>query len=191
MLQALGYAAQNGARYIAISNGFQWFITLTFVQDQPLGDAPFLYLSRLTPSSRNSARSGIALAQRASMPIVLQTLSSKGRKAPAPPKLSSSIDNYPVPAARNIIANELSVVVGAVLDEVRSDEDETAFLKECYIEPEATASSLTQSAEIVNQRLSTDEKIHNSAVDSRDVPELIVQYVPEKPIVVLGRVGHG
>ena len=32
--QALGYAASEGARFIAITNGFQWVITLTFVADQ-------------------------------------------------------------------------------------------------------------------------------------------------------------
>jgi len=30
--QALGYAASEGARYIAITNGHQWLLTLTFVQ---------------------------------------------------------------------------------------------------------------------------------------------------------------
>src|SRR5881296_2571685 len=32
--QALGYAASLGARYIAISNGHQWIIALTYVQSQ-------------------------------------------------------------------------------------------------------------------------------------------------------------
>ncbi len=34
--QAIGYAATLGARYVAISNGHQWLLTLTFVPDQPL-----------------------------------------------------------------------------------------------------------------------------------------------------------
>ena len=32
--QALGYAASEGARYIAITNGHQWLLMLTFVHNQ-------------------------------------------------------------------------------------------------------------------------------------------------------------
>ena len=41
--QAIGYAATLGSRYVAICNGHQWLLTLTFVPDQPL-DSRLVYV---------------------------------------------------------------------------------------------------------------------------------------------------
>src|SRR5208283_2232673 len=114
----------------------------------------------------------------------------ESRKAPAPPKLSSRILNYPVAAARNVISNELYLATMGVVDEVRTDESSTEFLKNCYVTPTSTEASLQQAQEIVNQRLSLDKSIRNSALDVSEVENVLKMDVQEKPIIILGKVGH-
>ena len=38
MVQAAGYATNLGSRYIAISNGHQWLLTLSYVPNQPINE---------------------------------------------------------------------------------------------------------------------------------------------------------
>lgn len=189
--QALGYAASEGARYIAISNGHQWLLTLTFVQNQSLADRSVFVFESLDAIQRRwrgfwDCFSPAAIYSNRPANALLES-----RKAPAPHKLSHNITNYPVPATRNVIANELSAVTGLVLDEVRHDENIVDFLHECYVEPEANQSSIMQATELLQQRLSTDEKVYSETVSPDQVPQLLTYYSVEKPIVVLGKVGHG
>jgi len=78
-----------------------------------------------------------------------------------------------------------------VLDEVRTDESSTEFLKNCYVTPASTEASLQQAQEIVNQRLSLDLSIKTSAIGVSDVENVLKMDVQEKPIIILGKVGHG
>src|SRR5581483_7871701 len=121
--QALGYAAVNGARYIAISNGHQWILALTYVANQSLTDRSVMvfeslaaihhrfrfFLNCFGPDAIRANRPADALLE--------------SRKAPAPRKLSQTLAVYPAPATRNQIVNELSAVIGAVWDEMRHDEE--------------------------------------------------------------------
>jgi hypothetical protein len=190
--QALGYAAGLGARYIAISNGHQWILMLTYVQNQPIEERSVFVFESLDALKAGRFRlffetfSPIAINANSPADSLLES-----RKAPAPPKLSATIANYPVPADRNQIVNELSTVVDLVWDEVRLAEDEVAFLKACYVAPQGTASTLAQASELLQQRLTSDETLRVKAHDSEDLPALLKSFTGEKPIIVLGRVGHG
>ena len=115
----------------------------------------------------------------------------ESRKAPAPSKLSQRIIGYPEPATRNELVNVIEVVVAGVLEEVKRDEDDEEFLKECYIEPESSTSSMAYAKEMLVKRLDADERIASQVIDSRDVTAILQSHGQEKPIVVLGRVGHG
>jgi hypothetical protein len=189
--QALGYAASLGARYIAITNGFQWLLTLTFVPNQPVSDRSVLvfesvaalenrfrlFFDSLSPDGVAENRSQDALLER--------------RKAPPPSKLSTRVANYPAPANRNQIANELSAVLAAVWEEARHSEDGLQFLKECYVEPEANVGAMALASELIGQRLGTDERVLITNVDTPRATEFLTSASAEKPIVVLGNVGTG
>ena len=189
--QALGYAASLGARYIAISNGFQWLLTLTFVPNQPVENRSVLVFESLE-AIENRFRlffdcfSPDGVGENRSQDSLLEQ-----RKAPPPSKLSQRIPNYPAPANRNQIANQLSAVLGAVWEEARHDENDLQFLQECYVEPEANAGALALANELLGQRLSTDERSFARSIQTSQTTDVLANALSEKPIVVLGNVGNG
>jgi hypothetical protein len=113
------------------------------------------------------------------------------RKAPPPAKLSQRIGVYPAPATRNTIAGELGLILGAVWEEVKQDEDEVEFLKNCYVVPEASDGTLALAKELIEQKVASDERVFTKALQPGQVPNLLKEYSHEKPIVVIGRVGNG
>jgi hypothetical protein len=191
MTQAAGYAASLGSRYIAISNGHQWLLALSFVTDQPIAQR-LVYvfesfeaiLNRFSHFWKCFSPSGIFA--NAPAPELLES-----RKAPAPAKLSSSIPNYPAPANRNVIVNELGYILSLVWDEMNVDEDDEDFLRKCYIRPDASENAVSTAKELLAQRRATDELTMTEAYDSDHVPDLVKHFASEKPVVVLGGVGHG
>lgn len=189
--QALGYAASEGARYIAITNGHQWILALTFVPNQRLEQrSVFVFESLEAIESRfrgfyDTFGPHAILGNRPADRLL------ESRKAPAPAKLSASIVNYPLPATRNFIANELYAATAAVLDEVRSSELDPDFLRSCYVVARANNALLLQTREMLMKRLSLDGSLSAATVNVNDLPSLIQDGHPEKPIVVLGKIGHG
>ena len=190
--QALGYAASEGARYIAVTNGHQWLLTLSFVHNQSIAQRSVFAFESLDAIKNRKFRlfcncfSPGAINGNLPANRLLES-----RKKPAPQKLSSSITNYPRPADRNVIANELYAATAAVWNEVKNDEVDPEFLRRCYVEPEASAASLMVAQELVQQRLSVDQAVRSEAIQLENVPKLIGGDLPEKPVVVLGKVGHG
>jgi len=188
--QALGYAAAEGARYIAITNGHQWLMGLTFVPNQKIEQrSVFVFESyRAIRDTKfrtffNCFSPEAICGNRPSQSLI------ESRKALAPPKLSASIINYPVAAGRNVIANELYVSTATVLEEVRSEETSEQFLTACYVTPQQNAGVLTQTRELISQRLSLDQ--HSRSIPGSSIESVIDKHSPEKPVIVLGKVGHG
>ena len=101
------------------------------------------------------------------------------------------MDLYPAPAHRNAIASSLGTILGAVWGELKQDEDEVEFLKQCYVNPEASASAISLAKELLEQKLASDERAHASPIKPGEVTDVLRGYSPEKPIVVLGDVGSG
>jgi len=191
MTQAAGYAASEGSRYVAISNGHQWLLALSFVTDQPISERlVYVFESFEAIVSRFShfwkCYSPFGIYSNSPAPELLES-----RKAPAPTKLSNSIPNYPVPANRNVIVNELGYILSLVWDEMNVDEDDAEFLRKCYIRPDASEDSISIAKELLAQRRATDELATTEAYDSNRLPDLVKHYATEKPIVVLGGIGHG
>ena len=191
MHQALGYAAGLGARLIAITNGHQWLLTLTFVHNQCLTDRSVFVFE-----SYEAIEERFRLFFDAFGPTGVESneclhLLSAERHMPPPPKLSQRIHNYPAPADRNQIANELSAVLGAVWEEAKHDENQLYFLQECYVDPEASTSGMALAEELIGQRLSTDQRLFVESIDSNNAACLLHGESPEKPIVVVGNVGNG
>jgi hypothetical protein len=191
MTQAAGYAASEGSRYVAISNGHQWLLALSFVTDQPISER-LVYVFESFEAIVNrfghfwKCFSPSGIYNNSPAPELLES-----RKAPAPAKLSSSISNYPVPANRNVIVNELGYILSLVWDEMNVDENDEEFLRRCYIRPDASEDSISIAKELLSQRRETDELATTEAYDSNRLPDLVKHYATEKPIVVLGGIGHG
>jgi hypothetical protein len=191
LLQALGYAASLGARYISITNGFQWLIALTFVQNTVAADRSVIVFESLDAIEKKFRRFWECFSPAGVAANSVQNLLLESRKAPPPTKLSQRLSTYPLPARRNEISNELSVVLGAVWEEIRSDEEDDEFLRSCYVDPEASAAQMVLAKELLEQHLSTDAKVFSAALAPSQAGNLINNGLPEKPIVVLGKVGHG
>jgi hypothetical protein len=190
MGQAVGYGAQLGAKYVAISNGHQWILSLCFVPQQPLRQrSVFIFESyeaitkRFDMFWRCFSPSGV-FSNSAAEELL------ECRKAPPPSKLSSIIPNYPAPADRNVIANELSVVLKILWEDVNKEEDK-AFVEECYVTPDVSGDALALAKELIDARRKCDELESAESLDSIHVPHLIAEYNPDKPIILLGRIGHG
>ena len=77
------------------------------------------------------------------------------------------------------------------MEEVKTDEPAPEFLRECYVIPRTAASAFQEAKEILAQRLSLDESIRTESVSIDQVASLIDSDVPEKPLIILGKVGHG
>jgi hypothetical protein len=191
MTQAQGYAAIYGSRFVAISNGHQWLLALTFVQDQPL-DERLIYvfesyeaiLSRFPGFWDCFGPEGVY-----SNAVSGELLES--RKAPAPPKLSAGIANYPKPADRNVICNELSYVLQVVWNQMEKGEGEAQFLRECYVVPEATPANIQLVKELLEHRRSADGRQSYQVLGTEGIADVVCTDLPERPIIVLGGVGHG
>ncbi len=189
--QAIGYAATEGSRYVAISNGHQWLLALSFVQQQSISERA-VYAFESVDAIKSRFRTFYdcfgPIGINSNLPAS-QLLES--RKDPPPAKLSTRIINYPTPADRNSITNELSFVIDQVWDEMQKDEQSAEFLNECYVPPPASTDSLMAAKAMLEHRTRLDSDESVAAVAPSAVTELLSSYTPERPIIVLGRVGHG
>lgn len=189
--QATGYAAAEGARYVAISNGHQWLLALAFVQGQPIENRSVFVFKSIDDVLKRFSRFWDCFSPDGVRSNACGTLLLESRKAPAPPKLSSFISTYPEPANRNDNAESLDVVIDLVWDRLDADEVEETFLRECYVTPGASKDDLREAKELLKQRREIDDLASTSVDPMTALPTLIETFKPEKPIVVLGRVGHG
>src|SRR5580765_192279 len=119
--QAIGYAANFGARFVAISNGHQWLLSLTFVQNQTVDQRLVIVFESLEAIEKRFRQfwdcfSPAGVAANRATENLLDT-----RKAPPPRKLSQRLDVYPAPANRNALASNLGTILGAVWEELKHD----------------------------------------------------------------------
>ncbi len=189
--QASGYAASLGTRYIAISNGHQWLLGLAFVPGQPIHQRLVYVFESYEATVDRFACFWRCFSPNAIQLNVPTTELVEARRTPPPTKLSARIPNYPAPADRNIIVNELSYVIALVWDEMLLDENDESFLRNCYVRPQASEDTLAVARELLAQRLDSDEMAASEVYDSNSVSELFGNCAHERPIVVLGDVGHG
>lgn len=192
MIQAAGYAAALGTKYVAITNGHQYIITLAYVPGVPIEHRSVIVFESLDAIA---ARFRLFFDCLSSVGLQSNALAAKlleSRRAPAPTKLSASIQGYPKPADRNFLVNEIDWVLSTIWDKANENDADDEFLKRCYVMPEATKGTLAQAKEIIEQRTRLDESLATPEVHPQsDALSMVVAPRPEKPIIVLGRVGHG
>lgn len=190
LIQAVGYATQFGSKYVAISNGHQWILALSYVANQPLRERSVFVFESFDAIKRRFDQFWKCFSPEGIYSNTPAAELLESRKAPPPAKLAADIHNYPAPADRNVIINELSVVLKILWEDVNRQEDRH-FLEECYVIPEFSEDTLAVAKEMLEYRRHTDELESSEALDAQHVPNLMADYNPEKPIVVLGRIGHG
>jgi len=191
LTQATGYAARLGARYVVVSNGHQWLLTLSFVVNQPVGERLVWVFESLEAISNRFAHFFKCLGPEGVYSNSAASELLESRKAPAPAKRSAYIEGYPEPAGRNVIANELSYILAGVWDEVNQDDNDEAFLRGCYVRPGRHESAMALAKAILEQRRQTDQRVSREVCDASQLPGLAQERTPERPVVVLGGIGHG
>lgn len=192
MIQAAGYAAALGTKYVAITNGHQYIITLAFVPGVPIEQRSVIVFEGLDAIESRFRHFFECLSPAGIQANALAAKLLESRRAPAPTKLSASIQGYPKPADRNVLANEIAWVLSTVWDKANENDADDDFLKRCYVLPEATKGTLAQAKEIIEQRALIDESVATVEVHPQsDAIRIVDEPRSERPIIVLGRVGHG
>ena len=133
LTQAQNYANQRGSRYSAISNGHQWLLSMTFVPNQSIDDRLVFVFESL-----DAIESKFRVFFNCFSPTAIHVNLPSGhlldaRRAPAPPKLSATINGYPVNADRNVLWQAVGGVLQRVWDAIDQDQDNEVFLTNCYI----------------------------------------------------------
>lgn len=192
MIQAAGYAASLGTKYVAITNGYQYVITLAFVPGVPIEHRSVMVFESLDAIAERFRVFFDCLSPAGVQANALAARLLESRRAPAPTKLSASIQGYPKLADRNVIANEIGWVLSTVWDEATKNESGEEFLRRCYVIPELSKGTLAQAREILGQRTMGDSQdVAAEVYPQSEAKHLVITPRPEKPIIVLGRVGHG
>lgn len=191
--QASSYAMELGSPFIAISNGHQWILTLTFVVNKPLTSRnvrAFSSLDAIEGNFRIFWDSFSPLAITTNLPTVSLL---ESRFDPPPAKLSCTISNYPAPAERNVLRNALNAVIEPFWAEATQKDSDADFLRHCYIRPSERSDDFHLATELITQwrnRQPIDTTSITPLVQSKTW-NLITGFTTNKPIVILGRVGFG
>ncbi len=187
--QATAYAVNIGVPYSAISNGHQWLLALTFVHGKPIESRSVIAFASLDYINQNfrwfwNAFSQLAVSTHAPTPHLLES-----RFNAPPSKLATRIANYPEPADRNVLRNDLSTTLEPLWADVTQQDGDDDFLRFCYVRPDDQSDDF----ELAKQMITQGQPLSASSVPTNRVTELFAEKstLIRKPIVVLGRVGHG
>jgi len=190
--QAIGYAATLGAHYVAITNGRQWLMTLTYVEGKELSERlVFVFESFEAIKARFrvfcQCFSKYQLSRHEIHGALLDILLK-----PAPSKVSARIPGYPQPAERNVFQNELSYVLNYVWQVMSQDEGSSDFVTNCYVSPDSHNDTIALVKELIVKRTAEDAILTQHDIKSIDsLPQQIAHLPSEKPFVILGQIGRG
>lgn len=191
MRQAVGYAASEGARFVAISNGFQWLLSLAWVHNERVEDR-LVYVFESLKAIETRFRTFWDCFSPAGITSNWPATKLVGqRRKPAPAKLAALIRDYAAEDPHIASHNPLAAALSVVWETLGLLEEDPGFLSECYVKPDEVDDSLRIAKELVENRLATDELLSVSAMPAGKVVDMFSLPSPEKPILVLGRVGHG
>ncbi|MFH0754852.1 MAG: hypothetical protein V2A70_09820 [Candidatus Omnitrophota bacterium] len=190
--QAIGYAAMLGTHYVAITNGTQWLLTLTFVEGKPLNDRQVFVFESIEAIGNRfrlffECFSKNHLARHSLDAQLLDILLK-----PAPAKASTKIPGYPQIATRNVFHNELGYILDYVWRVMAQEENSADFVKNCYVNPERHKDTIDLVRELLIKRVNEDSILIKHDIHSIDkLPQQIAHLPTEKPFIILGEVGRG
>lgn len=195
MQQAVNYANSNGARYTAISNGHQWLLMLTAVEGLLLKERNVIVFESL-----EAIRDRFPLFWDCFAPLSLQVNKPHGllldvRRQPPPAKLAKTIPNYPVQREDADIRNQHATGLQYLWDEITNSEGTETFFEKCYVPPAGHEKNRSLAIELLSDRAADDAATYerSDAADlAVDVDGFLKEVArPERPVVLLGRIGHG
>jgi hypothetical protein len=197
--QVAGYCQKRGVLLAAVGNGHQFVAFVAVRQDTPPMEGRALVFSSLPKMLERFKDFWDALSK---IGIEEKRLTSRllGKAAPSiPPKLSSTILEYPGTKARNKFQTDLKIVSELVLEDVANARElEVEFLKDCYCESGALSEYSLISRDILQARYNAlfDEgapgPTTTPAVTRKGLSnEFFANSLSRRPILILGDVGVG
>ncbi|HEX8521389.1 MAG TPA: hypothetical protein VF669_03975 [Tepidisphaeraceae bacterium] len=191
MQQGVTYANSVGARYTVISNGQQWLLMLTAVEGALLAERNVIVFESLRAISDR-----FELFWNCFSPLMVQVnkphlLLVDTRHQPAPAKLAQTVPQYPVRREGSDIRNQHATSIQYIWDEVNNNEASKTFFEECYVPPVGHDKNTGLAAQLLWDRSAEDtaayEKVHASQMTEllKNPPR------PERPVILLGRIGRG
>jgi hypothetical protein len=119
-------------------------------------------------------------------------------RAPLPPKLSESIDNYPGAKARSELQTELQILSDLVIEDISRHRDiEERFLRECYCESGALSQYSLLSKDILSARYAALQRTPGLSVNVSPMyrgginAQMLAESLSGRPTILLGDRGVG
>lgn len=203
LLQVSRYCHERGIKIGVVSNGWQFIAFIANRNDSiaPL-DGDGLVIPSLEFFLANYKEVWNCLSKNGFQEDYISKKLIGGFEEQLPPKLSSTVTNYPGIKNRNPFQVELEIISDLVLEDVIKEKSiEKEFLKDCYCK----SGSLSQYSLLSKQILSTRysylfegndkkavlEQIASKKGLSSDLVELFANSLSKRPILLIGDVGVG
>lgn len=203
LVQVSGYCHERGIQIGVVANGWQIIAFIANRNDSisPL-DGDGLVIPSLEVFINNYKEVWNCLSKSGFQEDYLAKKLIGGTKEQLPPKLSSTINDYPGIKNRNAFQVELEILSDLVLEDVIKDKTiEKEFLADCYCKSGSLSQYSVLSKQILSTRYSylfesndkkvTLEQIATKKGLSGELLELFANSLSKRPILLIGDVGVG
>jgi len=203
LLQVSGYCHERGIQIGVVANGWQ---IIAFIANRNDSIAPLdgdgLVVPSLDVFIANYKEIWNCLSKNGFQENYLSQKLIGGNEEQLPPKLSSTISDYPGIKNRNPFQVELEILSDLVLEDVIKDKSiEKDFLSDCYCKSGSLSQYSVLSKQILstrynylfesNDKKATLEQIANKKGISGELLELFANSLSKRPILLIGDVGVG
>lgn len=201
--QVSGYCHERGIQIGIVSNGWQFIAFIANRSDSvPPLDGDALVIPSLSFFLDNYKEVWNCLSKDGFQEKYLEKKLIGGKEEQLPPKLSSTLTDYPGIKNRNPFQAELEIISDLVLEDVIKDKSiEKEFLQECYCKSGTLSQYSLLSKQILSSRYSflfesndkkaTLEQVANKKGLSGELAELFANSLSKRPILLIGDVGVG
>lgn len=198
--QALGYCQSRGVPFAAVANGHQ---VVAFLASRSDGVPPLNGQALIFSSLGHMYDHFYELWQALSRPGIesrnLLSLLARDHRPELPPKLSSTISNYPGLKRRNPFQADLQILSELVLEDLENTgELEEHFLRDCYCASGALSQYALTSKHILQARYAalydttSPGPPTTPVADRQEIsPQLLADSLSRRPILLIGDVGVG
>lgn len=203
LLQVSGYCHERGIKIGVVSNGWQF---IAFMANRNDSIAPLDGNAIVIPSLKffldNYKEAWNCLSKNGFQEDYISKKLIGDSEEQLPPKLASTVSNYPGIKNRNPFQVELEIISDLVLEDVIKEKSiEKEFLKDCYCKSGSLSQYSLLSKQILttrysyifedNDRKAVLEQIASKKGMSSDLVELFANSLSKRPILLIGDVGVG
>lgn len=203
LVQVSGYCQERGIKIGIVSNGWQFIAFIANRNDSiPPLEGDGLVVPSLEFFLENYKEVWNCLSKNGFQEDYISKKLIGGSEEQLPPKLSSTVTNYPGIKNRNPFQVELEIISDLVLEDVIKEKSiEKEFLKDCYCKSGSLSQYSLLSKQILSTRYSylfegNDKKAVLEQIASKkglspDLVELFANSLSKRPILLIGDVGVG